>query len=152
VRGGDGSSREGHMRVLRLAVVAGLVLACAVASAAAPEPEVAGPRPGTSSRARRGAPDAAKLEAEAREIEALADAVDIGGLVEVLSRGEFPSKVVAAEALGRIGDERALPALKEQNAKHGGWQIDGQPLTFGRDSSGAFAWAIWRILARDLPE
>jgi peroxiredoxin len=57
-------------------------------------------------------PKETALEAEMRRIEAMAAAGDVEGLVAMLSEGEFASKVLAAEYLGQIGDERALPELE----------------------------------------
>jgi HEAT repeat protein len=96
----------------------------------------------------RPAPDKAKIEAEAKQIQQMVAVDDIAGLIDMLSGGEFPSKVVAAEQLGRLGDQRALPALKRLNKEHGGWIIR----EIHHDRSGAFAVAICNILIRDLPE
>lgn len=100
----------------------------------------------TPSMALRPAPDKAKIEAEAKQIQEMAAVDDIEGLIEMLSIGEFPSKVAAAEHLGEIGDERALPELKRLNKEHGGWV----PREVHHDSSGAFAVAICKILMKDL--
>ena len=101
-----------------------------------------------ASRARRPGPDKAKIEAQARQILQMVAANDIAGLIEMLSAGEIPSKVAAAEHLGEIGDERALPALKRLNKGYGGWAITSRD----HDRSGAFAVAICRILTRYLPD
>ena len=100
----------------------------------------------TTCTALRPAPDKAKIEAEAKQIQQMVAANDITGLIDMLSGGEFPSKVAAAEHLGRLGDQRALPALKQLNKEHGGWMIRGTH----EYHSGAFAVAICRILTRDL--
>lgn len=99
------------------------------------------------SKALRAAPDKAKIEAEVEQIEQMAAVDDVNGLVEMLSVGQFTSKVAAAEHLGEIGDEAALVELKRLNEEHGGWAIR----EIHHDSSGAFAVAICRILIRDLP-
>jgi Leucine-rich repeat (LRR) protein/HEAT repeat protein len=104
-----------------------------------------------ASMAERAAPNKAKIEAEAAQIEQMAALGDVEGLIEMLSAGEFPSKVAAAEHLGEIGDDRALPELKRLNEEHGGWFIEGKAVIRDYDSSGAFAAAICRILSRDLP-
>ena len=102
----------------------------------------------TPCMALRPAPDKAKIEAEAKQIQQMVAANDITGLIDMLSGGEFPSKVAAAEHLGRLGDQRALTALKQLNKEHGGWMIR----EVHEYHSGAFAVAICRILIRDLPE
>jgi len=53
-----------------------------------------------------------RVEAEKKQIDAMAAADDVDGLVVMLSEGQFESKVLAAEYLGKIGDERALPELE----------------------------------------
>lgn len=100
------------------------------------------------SMALRPAPDKAKIEAEAKQIQEMVAVDDVEGLIEMLSIGEFPSKVVAAEHLGEIGDERELPELKRLNKEHGGWVVR----EIHHDRSGAFAVAICKILTQDLPE
>lgn len=102
----------------------------------------------TTCMALRPAPDKATIEAEAKQIQQMVAANDITGLIDMLSGGEFPSKVTAAEHLGKLGDQRALTALKQLNKEHGGWIIRGTH----EYHSGAFAVAICRILIRDLPE
>lgn len=52
------------------------------------------------------------VEAEKKQINAMAAAGDIDGLVRMLSTGQFASKVLAAEYLGDIGNQRALPELE----------------------------------------
>jgi HEAT repeat protein len=82
-------------------------------------------------------------------IEQMAVEDDVNALISVLKTPfkrpvpwmdpvEFASKVAAAELLGEIGDERALPELKQLNRELG--------------SSGAFAVAICKILTRHLSE
>jgi HEAT repeat protein len=91
-------------------------------------------------------PNKERVQAQAKRIEQIVAASDVTGLIEMLSTGEFPSKVTAAEHLGRIGDDTALPELKRLNEEHGGWV----PREVHHDRSGAFAVAISRILTRDL--
>jgi len=101
------------------------------------------------SSADRAAPkNKAKIETEAKQIQEMVAVGDVEGLIEMLSVGEFPSKVAAAEHLGEIGDEKALPELERLNKEHGGWV----PREVHHDSSGAFAVAICRILTWDLSE
>ena len=104
--------------------------------------------PSMASRVRRLPPDKAKIEAEARQIRQMVAANDMAGLIKMLSVGEFPSKVAAAEHLGESGNESALPALKQLNKEHGGWVIK----EIHQDRSGAFAVAICKILTRYLPD
>jgi HEAT repeat protein len=99
-------------------------------------------------KALRPGPDRAKVEAETKQIQQMVAANDITGLIDMLSSGEFPSKVAAAEHLGKLGDRQALPALKQLNKEHGGWKLG----MIDDDRSGAFAVAICKILIRDLPE
>lgn len=87
----------------------------------------------------------AKIEADAKEVEQMIAAGDVDGLVDMLGRGEFPSKVTAAEHLGDIGYELALSALKGLNKAHGGWVVG----EIHEDHSGAFAVAICKILTRN---
>ena len=84
------------------------------------------------------APDKVKIETEAKQIQQMLAANDITGLIDMLSYGEFPSKVTAAEHLGELGDERALPVLKQLNKENGGWKLG----MIDDDRSGAFAVAI----------
>ncbi|MHC4123552.1 MAG: hypothetical protein ACYSSI_08270, partial [Planctomycetota bacterium] len=93
-------------------------------------------------------PNKTKIEIEAKQIQEMAIAGDVEGLIEMLSIGEFPSKVVAAEHLGEIGEERALPELKRLNEEHGGWVLR----EIHHDSSGAFAIAICKILTKGKSE
>jgi hypothetical protein len=53
------------------------------------------------------------IDRERTQIAGMAAAHDIDGLVSMLSEGQFESQVFAAEHLGRIGDERALPELQK---------------------------------------
>lgn len=98
--------------------------------------------------------DIERIKAEGEAIREMAAVGDANGLVEMLSGGMFASKVAAAEHLGEIGDERALPLLKRFNKMHGGW-LFGTKCVYcyygGSRTSGAFAVAICRILTRDLP-
>jgi hypothetical protein len=48
-----------------------------------------------------------------RKIEQYAAAVNVEGLISMLNYGQFQSKVAAAKQLGKIGDQRALPALEK---------------------------------------
>ncbi|MHC4572495.1 MAG: carboxypeptidase-like regulatory domain-containing protein, partial [Planctomycetota bacterium] len=57
-------------------------------------------------------PTISVLQAEKKQIEAMAGVGDVDGLVAMLSEGQFVSKVFAAKYLGKIGDERALPELE----------------------------------------
>lgn len=93
-------------------------------------------------RAGAAAPDKAEIEAEAKQIQEMFAAGDVEGLIEILSVGEFAGKVAAAEYLGEIGDERALGELERLNKEYGGWAAREAQ----HDSSGAFAWAICKIL------
>ncbi|MDX1385238.1 MAG: HEAT repeat domain-containing protein, partial [Thermoanaerobaculia bacterium] len=64
--------------------------------------------------ARAVAPIAAHLEHEPEAAEALADIGDPGAvrpLIEALDRADVPVRTGIVEALGRLGDERAAPAL-----------------------------------------
>lgn len=58
-------------------------------------------------------PKISVLQTEKKQVEAMAVAGDVDGLVTMLSEGQFASKVLAAECLGKIGDERALPELEK---------------------------------------
>ncbi len=102
----------------------------------------------TLSLAQRVMPDRAIIEAEAKQIRDLVDTGNIDGLIQMLSTGEFPSKVTAAEHLAEIGDERALPELENLNTNYGGWIIQ----EVHEDRSGAFAVAICRIMTRNQSE
>ena len=102
----------------------------------------------TLSLAQRLMPDRAKIEAEAKQIQELVEAREINGLIQMLSTGEFPSKVTAAEYLAEIGDERALAELENLNKSYGGWVLQ----EIHEDRSGVFAVAICRILNRNLSE
>lgn len=53
-----------------------------------------------------------RVEAEKKQIDAMAAADDVDGLVVMLSEGQFASKVLAAEYLGQLGNEGALPELE----------------------------------------
>jgi hypothetical protein len=98
--------------------------------------------------------DIERIKAEAQAIREMAAVGDTNGLIEMLSGGMYASKVAAAEHLGEIGDERALPELKKLNKLHGGWLLGTMCVyVYYEDSrtSGAFAVAICKILTRDLP-
>jgi hypothetical protein len=98
--------------------------------------------------------DIERIKAEARAIREMAAVGDTNGLIEMLSDGMFASKVTAAEHLGEIGDERALPELKKLNNLHGGWLFGTKCVSAhyeGSRTSGAFAVAICKILTRGLP-
>lgn len=96
----------------------------------------------------RALPDKKIVQAEAAQIKKMAAAGDVDGLVGMLSKGLFVSKVKAAEHIAEIGDSRALPALKQLNENHGGWVAR----EVHHYRSGAFAMAICKILSRDLPQ
>lgn len=96
----------------------------------------------------RALPDKKIVQAEAAQIEKMAAARDVDGLVGMLSKGLFVSKVKAAEHIAEIGDSRALPALKQLNEDHGGWVAR----EVHHYRSGAFAMATCRIVSRDLPQ
>ena len=102
--------------------------------------------------------DKQRLEAETATIQALVSVGDVEGLIEMLTNGYFPSKVTAAEHLGEIGDERALPELIRLNESNGGWRLYSLRKTSTRTRrisnrvSGAFAVAICKIKTRTLPE
>jgi HEAT repeat protein len=102
--------------------------------------------------------DRERMNAEAKKIREMAAAGDIDGLVAMLSAGMFPNKVAAAEHLGEIGDERALPELIKLKERFiCGLSKDGSTV-FRKDgwgyrqgiSSGAFAVAICKITTRNL--
>ncbi|MBL7153020.1 MAG: HEAT repeat domain-containing protein [Phycisphaerae bacterium] len=98
--------------------------------------------------------DTERIEAERIAVREMAALGDIDGLMEMLSGGMFAGKVAAAEHLGEIGDERALPLLKRLNKMHGGWLFGTMCVyCYYEDSrtSGAFAVAICKIMTRDLP-
>ena len=95
--------------------------------------------------AQRMEPDKAIIEAQSNQIQQMVVAGDIEGLIQMLSTGEFLSKVTAAEYLADIGDERALPELKRLNKDNGGWIIK----EIHEYRSGAFAVAICKILTRN---
>ena len=88
-------------RVTKLAAAAVIVIAVLVGVQLFIGPDERPPGPGTVA-----------LEAETKQINAMAAAGDIDGLVTMLPKGQFASKVLAAEYLGGIGDERALPELE----------------------------------------
>lgn len=58
-------------------------------------------------------PKISVLQTEKKRIETMAVAGDVDGLVTMLSKGQFVSKVFAAKYLGKIGNERALPELEK---------------------------------------
>ncbi len=98
--------------------------------------------------------DTERIKAEGIAIREMAAFGDFDGLMGMLSGGMFASKVAAAEHLGEIGDERALPTLKRLNKMHGGWLFGTMCVyVYYEDSrtSGAFAVAICKILTRGLP-
>ena len=101
-----------------------------------------------ASRACRAPYDKTTLETESKQVTEMAAAGDVGGLIQMLETGLFPSKVAAAEFLGEIGDQSALPVLEKLNEVHGAW--DNRWST-GQDYDGAFAVAICRILTQDKP-
>ena len=101
----------------------------------------------TPSLALRVPPNKAKIEAEAKQIQEMVATNYVDGLIDMLSSGEFPSKVGAAEHLGKIGDKSALPELERMNEEHGGWVLT----EIHHDKSGAFAVAICKILTKYLP-
>lgn len=104
--------------------------------------------------------DNERLEAEAKKIKEMAAGGDIEGLIKMLSSGMFRNKITAAEHLGRIGDERALPELKKCKelyicglSKNGSKVFRGDGYGYSKGiSSGAFAVAICKIRTRDLTE
>lgn len=98
------------------------------------------------SHASRAPYDKATLEAESKQVAEIAAAGDVDGLIQILTGGLFPSKVLAAEYLGEIGDQSALPTLEGLNEEHGAWT---NSFSTGQEYSGAFAVAICRILTRD---
>jgi tetratricopeptide (TPR) repeat protein len=108
---------------------------------------VSGTRVVALDRDRSKPPDKEKIAAEAEQVQAMAALGDVEGLIDMLSTGEFPSKVAAAEHLGEIGDDRALAELKRLNEEHGGWVLVARE---DYDTSGAFAVAICGILSQDL--
>ncbi|NIP25542.1 MAG: hypothetical protein GWN67_18420 [Phycisphaerae bacterium] len=102
--------------------------------------------------------DRERMNVEAKKIREMAAVGDIDGLVATLSAGMFRNKVAAAEHLGEVGDERALPELiklKERFicglSKDGStvFKNDGYGYRHGI-SSGAFAVAICKIMTRNL--
>jgi hypothetical protein len=102
--------------------------------------------------------DRERMNAEAKKIREMAAVGDIDGLVAMLSAGMFPNKIAAAEHLGEIGDERALPELIKLKERFVcGLSKDGSTV-FRKDgygyrqgiSSGAFAVAICKITTRNL--
>ena len=104
--------------------------------------------------------DIERIKAEAQAIREMAAVGDTNGLIEMLSAGMFPSKVAAAEHLGEIGDERALPALMSLNKMYGSWLFGTKCVSAyyeryegygGSSTSGAFAVAMCKILTRGLP-
>ncbi len=98
--------------------------------------------------------DVERIKAEAQAIREMAASGDIDGLIEMLSAGMFPSKVAAAEHLGEVAEERALPVLEKLNKLHGSWLFGAKSVSAyyeGSRTSGAFAVAICKILTRDLP-
>ena len=90
-----------------------------------------------------------KCDAEEKEIERMTAQRDIDGLVEMLSAGEFFSKVTAARRLGEFGDERAVSELMRLNATYSGWPISWDLVDEYR--SGVFAVAVCKILTRGEP-
>ncbi len=54
-----------------------------------------------------------KLAEELKKVEQMFAAGDVDGLVAILGTGEYEAKVAAANYLARIGDERALGALRK---------------------------------------
>ncbi|MBL7152550.1 MAG: hypothetical protein ISS79_02445 [Phycisphaerae bacterium] len=98
--------------------------------------------------------DTERIEAERIAVREMAALGDFDGLMGMLSGGMFAGKVAAAEHLGEIGDERALPALKRLNKMHGGWLFGNMCVyCYYEDSrtSGAFAVAVCKIMTRDMP-
>jgi len=104
--------------------------------------------------------DIERIKAEAQAIREMAAVGDTNGLIEMLSVGMFASKVAAAEHLGEIGEERALPVLERLNKMHGSWLFGTKCVSasydryegyVGSQTSGAFAVAICKILTRGLP-
>ena len=93
-------------------------------------------------------PDKAVVEREARQIEYMRARNDIDGLIDILAKGTFPSKVKVAAYLKDAGDTGALPELERANEEFGGWRLE----TPCDDRSGIFAVAIWKIQTRDLPD
>lgn len=98
--------------------------------------------------------DVERIKAEGIEIREMAARDDSEGLLGMLSGGMYASKVAAAEHLGEIGDEGALPLLKGLNKRHGGWLFGTKCVSSyyeGSRTSGAFAVAICRIMTRGMP-
>ena len=104
--------------------------------------------------------DIERIKAEGIAVREMAALGDFDGLMGMLSGGMFPSKVAAAEHLGEIGDERALPVLERLNKMHGSWLFGTKCVSayydryegyVGSRTSGAFAVAMCKILTRDLP-
>jgi len=102
--------------------------------------------------------DIERRKAEAKKIKEMAAVGDIDGLTAMLSTAMFRNKISAAEYLGEIGDERALPILRKIEKRYiCGLRKDGS-VKFRTDaygyrpnaSSGAFAVAICKIKTRDL--
>lgn len=80
---------------------------------------------------------AEKLEAELKTIEQMFDSVDVEGLTAMLSKGQYESKIAAANFIAKIGDIKALVALEELSKN---WQ--------GNEASNPFAKAIAEIKSR----
>ena len=73
-----------------------------------------------------------KLEAEMKRVLDLGVAGDVGGLMTVLVEGHFLSKVVAANYLGRIGDENAIGPLEDAGGEWVGDEAEN-PFTMAID-------------------
>ncbi len=104
--------------------------------------------------------DRKKMKDEAEKIRKMASLGDIDGLVTMLSARNLQNKVAAAEHLGRIGDERALPKLKQLNerfvcglSKKSSTIFKNNGYGYKRGiTSGAFAVAMCKIMTRNLSE
>ena len=82
-------------------------------------------------------PAAEKLEAELKKIEQMFDSGDVEGLTAMLSKGQYESKMAAANLIAKIGDIKALVALEDLSKN---WQ--------GNEASNPFAKAIAAIKNR----
>lgn len=82
------------------------------------------------------APDE-NLETEMKHVLDMGVAGDVRGLIAILAEGHFLSKVVAANYLGRIGDENAIGPLEKAGAE---W--------VGDESENPFTLAIEQIRSR----